>query len=62
MTAPEVGDWADHKSRTLDPRRVARVRARGRGWQVWLNYYSSEPDRMFGPLPASNYTYTKPPA
>lgn len=56
-TAPEVGMMADHKSGTLDPRPVARVRRCGRGWQVWLQIGSIEA----GPIPASNYRYTPAP-
>lgn len=56
MIEPKVGDWADHKSRSLDPRPVSRVRRMGRGWQVWIMIHTLE----CGPLPASNYTYTTP--
>lgn len=47
------GDFADHVSRELDPRRVTRVdRPRG---LVWLDLLGEE----CGPFPARNYDYSR---
>lgn len=47
------GDWAEHRTFDLDPRRVARVDHK-RG-AVWLYLTGGE----FGPLPIGNYTYDR---
>lgn len=49
---PQPGDIADHRSRELDPREVARVE----GDQIWLHLVTDEPS---GPFPAANYTYQR---
>lgn len=49
---PQPGDVADHRTRDLDPRTVARVE----GDQVWLYLVTNEPS---GPFPAANYTYKR---
>ena len=54
VITPQVGDIADHKTRGLDPREVARVSEDGK--RVWLNFFGGEG----GPYPASNYTFTRP--
>ena len=50
---PQPGDLADHKSRRLDPRYVARVSNDGQ--HIWLEL----PTMQAGPYPASNYTYRR---
>lgn len=51
---PHVGDSADHKSRTLDPRPVADVSEDGK-W-IRLQIHTLVTDW----LPAKNYTYKEP--
>jgi hypothetical protein len=52
--AVAVGDFADHRSRTLDPRRVAKVdHATG---AVWFKLLTDEPS---GPFRLEDYTYTR---
>lgn len=51
---PRVGDWADHKSGTLDPRPVAEVSEDGK--QIKIKIHTLVTDW----LPASNYTYKEP--
>lgn len=55
VTVPEFyvrpGDWADHRSRTLDPRQVTQIE----GGQVWLDLLLGPS----GPYPARNYTYER---
>lgn len=48
---PRVGDWADHKSRSLDPRPVAEVSEDGT--QIKLRIHTLVTDW----LPAKNYTF-----
>lgn len=50
---PRVGDFADHRSRNLDPRVVSRVSEDGK--QVWLELRTRE----IGPVPAANYTFER---
>jgi hypothetical protein len=45
----KVGDWADHKSGTLDPREVARVE----GDSIYLRFSSQ--NKEYGPFLAANY-------
>lgn len=53
VTDPQVGDWADHRSRELDPCRVVRVE----GEEIWLELRFS--GTVIGPVPAENYTFTR---
>jgi hypothetical protein len=52
VTTPQPGDLADHRSRELDPREVARVD----GDMIWL--YLMGPNEH-GPFPAENYTFKR---
>lgn len=52
MATPfSVGDWADHKSGGLDPRRVTRVE----GDRIWIDILGSER----GPYRAADYDNTR---
>lgn len=52
---PHVGDWADHKSGTLDPRPVAEVNEAGTMIRLVLSGSISE-----SWFDARNYTYKAP--
>ncbi len=52
---PQVGDWADHKYRELDPREVVKVSEDGT--LIWIKILTDAP---VGPLPAENYDYLPP--
>lgn len=51
---PKVGQWADHKSGSLDPRPVAEVSEDGK--QIRLLFWGNPSEQWF---PAKNYTYTE---
>lgn len=53
---PQVGDLAWHVD-GLDPREVTKVEGSGRNKAIWIRLIGPEP---LGPLPAANYTFTKP--
>lgn len=48
---PKVGDWADHKSRTLDPRQVEKVDDLGKNVKLRIGTVVS------AWLPAKNYDF-----
>ena len=52
---PHVGDWADHKSRSLDPRPVAEVNESGT--MIRLSFLGTISRTWFD---AANYTYKAP--
>lgn len=64
VRAAQVGDWAEHKSGTLDPRRVTKVQPfifpptpdNPDGTGVFIHLVSAPA----GPYPAENYVYSQP--
>lgn len=55
---PKVGDWADHKSGTLDPRPVhAVLKEEGKPLMIQLSFSGTPSETWF---PASNYTFKEP--
>jgi hypothetical protein len=52
---PQVGDWALHKSNTLDAREVVQVSENGE--DIWIQIGDTLPPT--GPLSARNYTYSR---